>query len=394
MTSESKTEDTKTAPIDGASDSPQEPKSIEETKTIQDDSKQESVEKDASDTPIVEEAKEGNAEDSSKPTQQTSSISDDLAALKTNKKNKKVLNPKDLIKTPNKHDVLLGRGKPFQNHDGNQAMLRIVDMYRKRYHESERAFKHEIIEEVLDIIKSKGGRFLERIDDFEKSYWSVVPHRMSYRKVGHAFRSNARRISMEKRGQAANQRRNASAMARASLMSQFLNNNENLMQRMPLQGASLQDMIPVGGSMGLTDAMGIGGSLLNDSNGLSSYRQGAGTGLNPTQRELLAHEQMLHSSRIERILGGNNSGLGQIGSQPSNVQSLLGGDSLSLGAANLAAERSLQINNMRRMMLLGSGGVANHPNAYQLGNGGASAASRLSNMGLSNIGGLGDPSFK
>ena len=116
MTSESKTEDTKTAPIDGASDSPQEPKSIEETKSIQDDSKQESVEKDASDTPVVEEAKEAKAEDSSKPAQQTSSISDDLAALKTNKKNKKVLNPKDLIKTPNKHDVLLGRGKPVSWH--------------------------------------------------------------------------------------------------------------------------------------------------------------------------------------------------------------------------------------------------------------------------------------
>lgn len=276
-------------------------------------------------------------------------------------------------------------------------MLRIVDMYRKRYHESERAFKHEIIEQVLDIIKSKGGRFLERIDDFEKSYWSIVPHRMSYRKVGHAFRSNARRISMEKRGQAANQRRNASAMARASLMSQFLNNNENLMQRMPVQGVSLPDMMQ-GGTLGLADAMGIGGALMNDGGGLSSsvYRQGAGSALNPTQRELLAHEQMLHSSRIERILGSNN-GLGQIGSQPSSVQQLLGGgDSLSFGlgsGTNLAAERAQQINNMRRMMLLQSGGVANHSNAYQLANTGASTVSRLSNMGLSNIGGL-DPSFK
>ena len=273
-------------------------------------------------------------------------------------------------------------------------MLRIVDMYRKRYHESERAFKHEIIEQVLDIIKSKGGRFLERIDDFEKSYWSIVPHRMSYRKVGHAFRSNARRISMEKRGQAANQRRNASAMARASLMSQFLNNNENLMQRMPVKGVSLPGMMQ-GGALGPVD----GGALMNDGAGLSSYvyRQGAGAGLNPTQRELLAHEQMLHSSRIERILGSNNNGLGQIGPQPSSVQQLLGGgDSLSFGlgsGTSLAAERAQQINNMRRMMLLQSGGVANHSNAYQLANAGASKVSRLSNMGLSNFGGL-DPSFK
>jgi hypothetical protein len=72
-------------------------------------------------------------------------------------------------------------------------MLGIVDMYRKRYHESERAYKHEIIEEVLSHIRSNGGRFLERVDDFENSFWNEVPHSIAYRKVGHAFRSNARK---------------------------------------------------------------------------------------------------------------------------------------------------------------------------------------------------------
>ncbi len=273
-------------------------------------------------------------------------------------------------------------------------MLQIVDMYRKRYHESERAFKHEIIEEVLDIIKSKGGRFLERIDDFEKSYWSQVPHRMSYRKVGHAFRSNARRISQEKRGLAANQRRNAAEMARASMMSQFMNNNDSMMQRM----APMPDMMSVmpSGSLGLPDSIGLGNSLLNDTNSLSAsmYRQGAGAGLSATQRELLAHEQMLHSTRIERILGnGGSAGLGSSGLGSAGLGSMLGGgDSLSfgMGGANLA-ERSLQLNNMRRMMLLGSGGMGNQSNAYQLLNAGGDSGSRLSDMGL---GGLGDPSFK
>lgn len=332
-----------------------------------------------------------------------------LAALKAKKKKKKI-DPKDIIKTPNVHDVLLGRGKPFQNHEGNQSMLQIVDMFRKRYHESERAFKHEIIEEVLDIIKSKGGRFLERIDDFEKSYWSEVPHRMSYRKVGHAFRSNARRISMEKRGLAANQRRNAAEMARASMMSQFMNNNDNLMQRM----APLPDMMSAGGSLGLTDSIGFGNSILNDTNSLSAsmYRQGAGASLSATQRELLAHEQMLHSTRIERILGnggtalagtalggntlgGSTLGGNALGTQHGGLGSMLGGgDSLSfgMGGANLA-ERSLQLNNMRRMMLLGSGaGMGNQQNAYQqLLNAGGDTGSRRSDMGLGN---LGDSSFK
>jgi hypothetical protein len=273
-------------------------------------------------------------------------------------------------------------------------MLMIVDMYRKRYHESERTFKHEIIEEVLDIIKSKGGRFLERVDDFEKSFWNQVPHRMAYRKVGHAFRSNARRISMEKRDQAHNQRRIASAMARASMMSQFINCNEGMMQRMPIQAVSLPETMPMG------ESLGIGYVFSNNGGGMPPgvYRQGGGAGMNQTQRELLAQEQMLHSSRIERIIGNKYNGLNRVGTASSNridsVQSMLGGDSLPLVMVdgNLPAN-SLQMNNMRRMMLLGSGGASNQPNAYPFANSGAVSGARIPNMSLLNMGNMGDSSF-
>jgi len=378
---------TATASIDDPIETNQEQKSSEEIKKGEEDSKStpvESVEgnniREVTDEMSiaeklivrVETKEQVPGETADKP----SNSSNGLSSLKSNKNNQKQLNPSKTIKTPNVHDVLLGRGKPFQNHDGNQSMLRIVDMYRKRYHESERAFKHEIIEEVLDIIKSKGGRFLERIDDFEKSFWNQVPHRMAYRKVGHAFRSNARRISMEKRDQAHNQRRNASAMARASMMSQFVTGNEGMMQRIPLQGIALTEMMPVGGRLGLVDAMGIGGSVYNDGGGISAgmYRQGGGTGLNPTQRELLAQEQMFHSNRIERILGNNSNSRNRAGATSPHrfdrAHSMLsGGDSLpfAMGGGNLAG-RSLQINNMRRMMLLGSGVVSNQPSAYQFTN--------------------------
>lgn len=72
-------------------------------------------------------------------------------------------------------------------------------MYRAKYHESERAYKHDIIEQVLKIVQSNGGRFLERIDDFENSYWSEVTHSVAYRKLGHAFRSNARNLTAKRR---------------------------------------------------------------------------------------------------------------------------------------------------------------------------------------------------
>lgn len=75
----------------------------------------------------------------------------------------------------------------------------MVDSYRPKYNVSERSYKHQIIEEVLSVVKSNGGRFLEKIDDFSKSYWSEVEHSVAYRKIGHAFRSNARKLSAQRR---------------------------------------------------------------------------------------------------------------------------------------------------------------------------------------------------
>ena len=66
------------------------------------------------------------------------------------------------ISKPGKNDVILGRGKPFQNWPGNQFMLSLCDCYRQRYHAAERAQKNSIIEEVKDIIKGRGGRFLRK----------------------------------------------------------------------------------------------------------------------------------------------------------------------------------------------------------------------------------------
>jgi hypothetical protein len=66
------------------------------------------------------------------------------------------------ITKPGKQDVILGRGKPFQNWPGNQFMLSLCDCYRERYHAAERAQKNSIVQEVMDVIKSRGGRFLRK----------------------------------------------------------------------------------------------------------------------------------------------------------------------------------------------------------------------------------------
>ncbi|KAG7368826.1 hypothetical protein IV203_031569 [Nitzschia inconspicua] len=104
---------------------------------------------------------------------------------------------------PTKNDVLLGRGKPRQNWPGNQFMLALCDTYRKRYHSVERSEKNQLIDEVKSIIKARGGRFLELFESGKVGYWVEVCDKISYRKVGHAFRSNSRRLTAEKNAEIA-----------------------------------------------------------------------------------------------------------------------------------------------------------------------------------------------
>ena len=106
-------------------------------------------------------------------------------------------NGKTRIVLPADVDILLGRGKPFQNHPGNQRMLSLVDKYKERYQSAERKEKHDIVEEVMGIISGSGGRFLRRVD--YENYWVEVTHAIAYRKVGHAFRSKARKSDSVKK---------------------------------------------------------------------------------------------------------------------------------------------------------------------------------------------------
>ena len=101
------------------------------------------------------------------------------------------------IENPTDSDVLLGRGKPFQNHPGNRMMLSLVDKHRDRYQRAERKEKHDIVEEVMAVIKKADGRFLRRVD--YENQWVEVNHAISYRKVGHAFRSKARKNANSKK---------------------------------------------------------------------------------------------------------------------------------------------------------------------------------------------------
>jgi hypothetical protein len=70
----------------------------------------------------------------------------------------------ELIACPNEYDVLLGRGRPYQDFSGNQYLIKLVDVIRNCYTgTNDRQEKRYLAMSVLAQIESKGGRFLKRI---------------------------------------------------------------------------------------------------------------------------------------------------------------------------------------------------------------------------------------
>jgi hypothetical protein len=67
------------------------------------------------------------------------------------------------VTTIHKHDILLGRGKAFQDHSGNKRMRQIIDKYREQYHSLQRSKKRGLVETVYREIVEGGARFLTKL---------------------------------------------------------------------------------------------------------------------------------------------------------------------------------------------------------------------------------------
>jgi hypothetical protein len=90
------------------------------------------------------------------------------------------------IYCPSDNDVLLGRGKPFQEWPGNIQLSNIIDIHRKAHDESDRAQKTAISRDVVQIIKGMSGRFLQL--DKATEDWEEVSDAVAREKVGSGFR--------------------------------------------------------------------------------------------------------------------------------------------------------------------------------------------------------------
>jgi hypothetical protein len=104
------------------------------------------------------------------------------------------------IPFPSRFDILLGRGKPYQEYSGNQWLNTFITAYYERFQHagSHYGHKNEICKTIIHMISESGGRFLKRSED--ENGWEVVSDQLVMGKVSHLFRTRKYRESKEASG--------------------------------------------------------------------------------------------------------------------------------------------------------------------------------------------------
>lgn len=93
--------------------------------------------------------------------------------------------PRHII-LPKNIDVLLGRGRPFQEHTGNMRCNFVVMAAMEEYERVSRNDKTGIARDVIAKIKAYGGRFLKQ----NEGVWEEVDDSEALRKISHSFRTH------------------------------------------------------------------------------------------------------------------------------------------------------------------------------------------------------------
>lgn len=102
----------------------------------------------------------------------------------------------EIVVVPSRVDILLGRGKPIQDHPGNLRYQSLLDFYQETYERAKKYQKMKISHQILARVAQYGGRFLRQ----EGAGWMEVDPTVARDKVAHAFRT--RRVAVAKSGRA------------------------------------------------------------------------------------------------------------------------------------------------------------------------------------------------
>jgi len=99
--------------------------------------------------------------------------------------------PAGVIDFPGARDILLGRGKPYQEYPGNLLLAQYLDCRREEYLGVDRFEKTVINMAVTKHFKEGGARFLQR----DGQAWVEVDETAARQKVASGFRTKTRRNS-------------------------------------------------------------------------------------------------------------------------------------------------------------------------------------------------------
>jgi len=91
---------------------------------------------------------------------------------------------------PSRHDVLLGRGRTIQSHQGNVFFRDFVKQYRDDYDRAPRNKRRKITTDLVYALKAKGIRFLQQTDNGD---WIESSFAEAEKKIGQVFRNTRRR---------------------------------------------------------------------------------------------------------------------------------------------------------------------------------------------------------
>ncbi|CAJ1935172.1 unnamed protein product [Cylindrotheca closterium] len=87
---------------------------------------------------------------------------------------------------PTTKDIIFGRGKKYQDHEGNKRMRDCVNEYKQLYNALKRFQKQALVETIYKKLVEGGARFLRK--DEATDTWVLVKRELATQKVSHALR--------------------------------------------------------------------------------------------------------------------------------------------------------------------------------------------------------------
>lgn len=90
--------------------------------------------------------------------------------------------------TPTAKDVLLGKGTPINNHEGNKNFRRLIKLNHTKYDNEAEGNKFLVARAIVDSLYNDGCRFLKKSDD---GVWQEVEKKRAYAKAQQTLRDGA-----------------------------------------------------------------------------------------------------------------------------------------------------------------------------------------------------------